>query len=106
MKKLMSIVFILALTALVACGGGNNENNESQTDNETKDNAGGETIVFGQTEWTSTKAPTQIAKQILEEAGFDVKITLLSQPLIFEGLKSEEIDVFMDAWLPHTELFA
>ncbi|MCD8509394.1 MAG: glycine betaine ABC transporter substrate-binding protein [Bacillus sp. (in: Bacteria)] len=89
MKKLLSVVALISLLLLGACGG-----NEAD---------GKGTIVFGQTAWTSTEAPTEIAKLILEEAGYDVEITLLDQPIIFQGLKDEEIDFFMDAWLPYTE---
>lgn len=108
MKKFISLFFIIALLFLAACG-----NTEEETNDESNEKTGdegnkavedkNETITFGQTSWTSTEAPTQIAKQILEEAGYDVEISLLTQPVIFEGLKSEEIDFFMDAWLPYTE---
>jgi glycine betaine/proline transport system substrate-binding protein len=49
------------------------------------------------------EAPTKIIKLILEEAGYEVELKVMDQPLIFEGLKGESIDFFMDAWLPHTE---
>ena len=61
------------------------------------------TIIFGMPAWTSTEAPTAIAEQILEEAGYTVEKKLLAQPAIFEGMKLEQIDFFMDAWLPYTE---
>ncbi|MBP1950526.1 glycine betaine ABC transporter substrate-binding protein [Virgibacillus litoralis] len=101
MRKSVSLLFIIGLLLLAACGNTEDES-INQQDKNFNDNKEG-TIVFGQTEWTSTKAPTQIAKQILKKAGYNIKISLLSQPLIFEGLQSEEIDVFMDAWLPYTE---
>ena len=91
MKKIILFSAMISILLLAACG----------TDNEENESKG--TIVFGQTAWTSTEAPTQIAKQILEEEGYEVDITLLDQPVIFEGLKNEEIDFFMDAWLPYTE---
>src|SRR5699024_6911065 len=37
------------------------------------------------------------------EAGYDVNVVVLDQPLIFEGLKNKDVDFFMDAWLPYTE---
>ncbi|MEC8919067.1 MAG: glycine betaine ABC transporter substrate-binding protein [Pseudomonadota bacterium] len=61
------------------------------------------TITFGMPAWTSTEAPTAIAKQILEEAGYSVETTLLAQPVIFQGMQAEQVDFFMDAWLPYTE---
>ncbi|SFB32769.1 glycine betaine/proline transport system substrate-binding protein [Lentibacillus halodurans] len=99
MKKFVSILLMIALAALAACSNTDEESANHSDATENKD----ETIVFGQTSWTSTEAPTQIAKQILEEAGYDVEIKLLSQPVIFEGLQSKEVDIFMDAWLPYTE---
>ncbi|NYS60031.1 glycine betaine ABC transporter substrate-binding protein [Vreelandella salicampi] len=61
------------------------------------------TITFGMPAWTSTEAPTAIAEQILEEAGYTVEKKLLAQPAIFQGMQIEQIDFFMDAWLPYTE---
>ncbi|SFQ23980.1 glycine betaine ABC transporter substrate-binding protein [Salibacterium halotolerans] len=112
MKRLLQLFVLGALTALTACGGGGDEaagsgstGNEGQSE-EAQQNSGnnkGETITFGKTSWTSTAGPTQIAKQMLEEAGYNVEIELLDQPVIWEGMQSEEIDFFMDAWLPYTE---
>lgn len=61
------------------------------------------TITFGMPAWTSTEAPTAIAELILEEAGYNVEKKLLAQPAIFQGMQAEQIDFFMDAWLPYTE---
>ncbi|MUK90709.1 glycine/betaine ABC transporter substrate-binding protein [Ornithinibacillus sp. L9] len=100
MKKIMNLLIILVLVTLAACKTEDNENEAQQNlDNESPT----EKIVFGQTSWTSTEAPTEIVKQILEEVGYEVEVSLLSQPLIFQGLQSEEVDFFMDAWLPYTE---
>ena len=98
MKRVIIMMAMAAVLILAACGSDNGESEEGTNTEEEK----GE-IVFGQTSWTSTEAPTQIAKQILEEAGYDVKVTLLDQPVIWEGMVSEEVDFFMDAWLPYTE---
>ncbi len=61
------------------------------------------TITFGMPAWTSTEAPTAIAELILEEAGYNVEKKLLAQPAIFQGMQAEQVDFFMDAWLPYTE---
>ncbi|MFA1821247.1 glycine betaine ABC transporter substrate-binding protein [Virgibacillus oceani] len=100
----MKRLFIMMLTALFvigACGTDSEEAEQDQNEEGTEAEKG--EIVFGQTSWTSTEAPTEIAKQILEEAGYEVEIVLLDQPVIWEGLATEEIDFFMDAWLPYTE---
>ena len=99
MKKFLGIMMLLSILLIAACS--NNEDGDTNN-NADEDNSKG-TITFGQTGWSSTEVPTEIAKQILEEVGYDVEVTLLDQPLIFEGLQNKEVDFFMDAWLPYTE---
>ncbi len=108
MKKLLLLFITLSLLTLAACGSGEEKNNatnddaaKEETNEETNEEKG--TIVFGQTPWTSTAPPTQIAKQILEEQGYTVEVKHVSQPIIWDGMSNKEIDFFMDAWLPYTE---
>ncbi|SDX27961.1 glycine betaine ABC transporter substrate-binding protein [Salimicrobium album] len=104
MKKITALLFFFALLMLAACGSEETQSNEeSNNKEETADTKQDETITFGATTWTSTQVPTAIASQILEEAGYQTEITTVAQPLIFEGLANKDMDVFMDAWLPHTE---
>src|SRR5699024_4460918 len=100
MRKLLYVASILLLLMVAACS-----NDDNNTDNEanTEETEEKETIVLGNTSWTSTEVPNEIVKQILEEAGFEVEITQLDQPIIFEGLREKDVDFFMDAWLPYTE---
>lgn len=90
-------MIMIVLTFVAACGNNEEGMNEQQQEEEK------EVITFGETGWSSTQVPTEIAKQILEEAGYEVEILLLDQPVIFEGLKTKDVDFFMDAWLPYTE---
>ncbi|NIK11374.1 glycine betaine ABC transporter substrate-binding protein [Alkalibacillus almallahensis] len=117
MKKLLAISALILVLVLAACGGsseeGNNGESEGQDSSEqTDENSSSEgssedaekgEIVIGQTSWSSTAPPTQIAKSILEEVGYEVEVTLLDQPVIWESMANEEIHFFMDAWLPYTE---
>ncbi|AOM83468.1 glycine betaine ABC transporter substrate-binding protein [Salisediminibacterium beveridgei] len=93
----MNKKWIIAGTSLFVLGACGNDNNAEES------LADQGTIVFGQTAWTSTEAPTEIVRQILEEMGYDVDISLLDQPVIFEGMQNQDVDFFMDAWLPYTE---
>lgn len=119
-KKWMMVMAASVLLLVLAAGCAqqapdeNNagETNEGQTDeqNNEGENAGeGDnaetkgTIKFGLTSWSSTAAPTNIAKLLLQEAGYEVEFVTAQQPAIFSGLKNEDLDFFMDAWLPHTE---
>lgn len=94
------IITSLFVIVLSACGQDSSTQEEENNQSEQEEN---ETIVLGETSWTSTKLPNQIMKKILEEAGYNVNIKQVSQPLIFKGMQQQEIDVFMDAWLPYTE---
>lgn len=98
-KQLLIVLTAMFLIVLSACG--QSSTGEEETNN--TDQKEKETIVLGETSWTSTKLPNQIMKKILEEAGYNVNIKQVSQPLIFKGMQKQEIDVFMDAWLPYTE---
>ncbi|MFD2043067.1 glycine betaine ABC transporter substrate-binding protein [Ornithinibacillus salinisoli] len=100
MKKFLLFFIAFTLLAISACSNDSGENNATNDDTENEEK---ETIVFGQTPWSSTAPPTQIAKQILEEQGYDVKVQQVSQPVIWDGMRNKEIDFFMDAWLPYTE---
>jgi len=101
MKKFLLLFTTLTLLALAACSNGVDEENNATNDEQENEDKG--TIVFGQTPWSSTAPPTQIAKQILEEQGYEIKVQHVSQPIIWEGMRNKEIDFFMDAWLPYTE---
>lgn len=95
MKRMMIMALSLALL-LVGCGSKSNQ----ETTN-VKESKG--TIVFGMTDWTSTKAPSAIMKVLLESEGYQVEYKKAEQPVLFLGLKKQDIDFFMDAWLPYTE---
>lgn len=94
MKRLLilGLVLMLSFGILVGCS--------SPVTNDTEEE---KKVTFGVTTWSSTMAPTAIAKMILEEAGYEVETVLLDQPIIFQGLANQQVDFFMDAWLPYTE---
>ncbi|SDO54442.1 glycine betaine ABC transporter substrate-binding protein [Alkalicoccus daliensis] len=112
MKKSAFILTAASAVLLTACGE-NNSNSAEVEENNGAENAAenneptaveeGETITFGLTNWTSTEVPSNIAKLILEEEGYEVEFSLLDQPVIFEGMENQDVDFFMDAWLPNTE---
>ena len=91
-------ILLLSMVLLLACS-----DNGEEADPDVADTNNGETIVFGMSNWSSTRVPTDIFRLILEEAGYETDETHADQPLIFMGLENENIDFFMDAWLPHTE---
>ncbi|MBB5172323.1 glycine betaine ABC transporter substrate-binding protein [Texcoconibacillus texcoconensis] len=96
MKLSFSLLAMVSVSALAACGG------EAETSGE---GASGEegvsgTIEFGVTPWTSTVPPTEVAGIILEDMGYEVEHTQADVGAVFTGLSRGDLDVFMDAWFP------
>ncbi|MCF8011919.1 MAG: glycine betaine ABC transporter substrate-binding protein [Clostridiales bacterium] len=96
MKKLIKVGLVLVLMlsfVLSGCASGQDkQDNEAQK----KD----ETITFGVTPWSSTVPPTQVARLVLEDMGYEVELQEADVGVVYTGLASKDIDVFMDAWLP------
>ena len=92
MKRLFILIFVVLLTIIIMVGCSSATTNTATEEKK---------VVFGMTTWTSTMAPTAIAKMILEEAGYEVETVLLDQPIIFQGMANKQVDFFMDAWLPY-----
>lgn len=52
--------------------------------------------------WDEGKAMTMVAKQLLEERGYQVKIERAAVDLIFASMSNGTTDLYLDAWLPVT----
>jgi glycine betaine/proline transport system substrate-binding protein len=50
--------------------------------------------------WADVTATTALAAQILDGLGYDGKITVLSVPVTFNGMRQRDIDVFLGNWMP------
>lgn len=119
----ISLVMSLVLTlVLVGCGisknnnqgasqekAGNNQQSANQGDTGTNNDKSGNdkktankdvTITFGVTPWTSTIPPTYVAKKVLEDMGYKVKLQNGDAGVVYAGLSKGDLDVFMDSWLP------
>ncbi len=90
----INYLFIAILTLVfTACntGGKKKQNSESKE------------ISIGMVDgWAEGVAMTHIAKEILTEQGYTVKVKKAAVDLVFASLANGDLDVFMDAWLPIT----
>ena len=59
-----------------------------------------EEIRFGYVNWPGVTVKTHVAKEILEYLGYETDMKMLSVPLVFKGLVTKDLDLFMGAWLP------
>lgn len=53
-------------------------------------------------EWASEVASTNVLRVVLEEAGYDVKMTSVSAAAMWQSVASGDQDAFVAAWLPTT----
>ncbi len=50
--------------------------------------------------WTDNTAQNGLFKNLVEPMGYEVKDDVLGLPIILEGLKNKDIDIFLDNWMP------
>jgi glycine betaine/proline transport system substrate-binding protein len=50
--------------------------------------------------WTDVTSTTALTSAILEDLGYQPKVTVLSVPVTYAAMKNKDIDVFMGNWMP------
>lgn len=93
---LMAVLISLALV-LAACGG--NDNGDASGE----DTVGqGKEIELVYVNWDTEIASTHVIGQVLENLGYDVKLTSLENAAMWEAVANGEADGMVAAWLPLT----
>ncbi|HMA59059.1 MAG TPA: ABC transporter substrate-binding protein [Halanaerobiales bacterium] len=88
MKKLLSILLVLVFTfSLVTVGAGNVQ-------------AADDSIDFGYVQWPGVTVKTHVAKRVLEYLGYKTSMTSGSQAIVFKGMDTGDLDVFLGNWMP------
>lgn len=87
-SMLLAIVMIAVLTA---CGSTEEAGDEGKADKK---------ISIGQISWAENIAVTNMWKVILEDKGYDVKLTNLNMGSTMAALKSGDLDASLEIWLP------
>ncbi|MGI3163242.1 choline ABC transporter substrate-binding protein [Pseudooceanicola sp. 200-1SW] len=57
-------------------------------------------VSFSDVGWTDITTTTSATKQVLEALGYDVDVKVLSVPVTFKSLESDDVDIFLGNWLP------
>lgn len=60
------------------------------------------TVHLAYVEWSSEVASTNVVRVVLEEAGYDVKMTSLAAAAMWQSVASGDADALLAAWLPTT----
>ncbi|WP_246206642.1 glycine betaine ABC transporter substrate-binding protein [Virgibacillus ihumii] len=96
--------FVLIITLLLlisaGCSSGESKKNSTESNQEEKDKG---TIHIGLQNWAETIAIANMWKIVLEDKGYDVKLTSVTKGALYSGLADGSIDVNLEVWLPHTD---
>lgn len=84
-----------AVLFVAACGGGSGASSEGGSGG-----GSGEPVAFGTVDWPEAIAKTNVAATMVEALGHETEIEQLSVPLVFKGLETGDLDLFMEAWFP------
>ena len=58
------------------------------------------TVTMSDVGWTDITTTTSTAKHVLEALGYEVDVKVLSVPVTFASLESDDVDVFLGNWMP------
>lgn len=58
------------------------------------------TVNFADVGWSDIAATTGLASVVLEGLGYQPRVTIASVPIVFAGMKKEQIDAFLGYWNP------
>lgn len=58
------------------------------------------TIRIADVGWTDNTAQNGLFKNMVKPLGYEIKEDVLGLPIILEGLKNKDLDIFLDNWMP------
>lgn len=89
-KKTISILLVLVFTlSLVSVGAGTAMAAEDT-----------DTIDFGYVQWPGVTVKTHVARKVLDHLGYETAMTSGSQAIVFKGMDTGDLDVFLGNWMP------
>ncbi|WP_129598970.1 ABC transporter substrate-binding protein [Anaerophilus nitritogenes] len=88
LKKLMILIVAFSMIGLTACGTNQQEGSTEKPK-----------LILGDAGWDSFTFHNEVAKIIIEDGlGYKTDVTRGSTPATFIGLRSGDIDIYMEAW--------
>lgn len=82
---LLTMLLVVGAFLFGACGGGS---------------ASSEPVKFGTVDWPEAIAKTNVSAQMVQGLGYETEVETLSVPLVFQGLETGDLDLFVEAWFP------
>lgn len=66
----------------------------------------GNIVRFASVSWTGVTIKTELAVEILNSLGYEASNTMVSVPIVYQAMDSNEADVFLGNWMPSMETIA
>ncbi|HPJ35721.1 MAG TPA: ABC transporter substrate-binding protein [Spirochaetota bacterium] len=66
----------------------------------------GKIVRFASVSWTGVTIKTGLAVEILNSLGYEASNTMVSVPIVYQAMDSDEADVFLGNWMPSMETIA
>ncbi|HPF05091.1 MAG TPA: ABC transporter substrate-binding protein [Spirochaetota bacterium] len=63
-------------------------------------------IRFASVSWTGVTIKTELAIEILKSIGYEATNTMVSVPIVYQALDSNDADIFLGNWMPSMETIA
>ena len=60
-------------------------------------------VVFSDVGWSDITATTAIASTVLQALGYETETRILSVPVTYTALSTDDVDVFLGNWMPTME---
>ncbi len=89
---LLTLTLIIFSVTVTSC-----KKNKSDTKN---------LIRFASVSWTGVTIKTKLALEILNSLGYEATDTMLSVPIVYQALDTNDADVFLGNWMPSMETIA
>lgn len=62
--------------------------------------AADDSIDFGYVQWPGVTVKTEVAKKVIDYLGYETSMTSGSQAIVFKGMDTGDLDVFLGNWMP------
>ncbi|RDW18190.1 glycine/betaine ABC transporter substrate-binding protein [Oceanobacillus arenosus] len=98
-RKYVALITGLLLILFIAACGSNEESDSRSGEDAVADN---QEITLAYVEWDTERASTHVVGKVLEDLGYDVKVTPLDNAVMWEAVASGEADGMVAAWMPGT----
>lgn len=97
LNKVLYLFFMISLSIYLS-GCGLLESQIPKTNDKSKGK-----VKIGYVEWASAEASSYIVKEVLEEMGYYVELSILQTGILYQATSQANIDVFVCSWLPDTD---